>query len=369
MHKLIGAACRRTAGMAAGVILAGGVAGGVLLTPGTAYAADPSPPPSPISTTTTMTATPNGTTLDVQVSVTAASGNVAPSGPVDVTGASDGCHIWLPRGGSGVGNCDITNLPAGTYPLTATYRGWAGFSSSSDQDTVTIGPARTFAPMFDVYWPPLTATAGQGYSYTFHASGSPRYALSGAPGWLNINPWNGTVWGTVPYGINSFSYSVLAKNSSGWATVGPFTVWVKQGYIDIHTYLSCPSYVFTGQQGRCTLWVANSGSAPAPDVAAQIYLPSQLRADYCGYYYFPGCYVTNNIAYQILGTLYPGQTRALPVVFTAKTGYSLWGRHHGHPFTVKVFGIAISDGYGLFPGQRQSFSVAYVTIIPHGHWW
>jgi hypothetical protein len=361
--------------MAAGVILAGGVAGGVLLTPGTAYADSGG---SPVATTTAITATQtstwNGTTLNVHVSVKADSGNAAPSGTVDVSDGSGGCHVrWLaPEGTMGVGNCDIADLQGGTYTLTATYEpDSSAFSSSSGQDTVTIGPAPTFAPVFDVYWPPLTATAGQSYSYTFHARGASSYALSSdASGWLHINSRNGTVWGTVPYGTNSFSYSVTATASNGKsATVGPFMVGVKQGRIDIHTYLSCPSYVFTGQQGRCTLWVSNFGSIPAPDVAAWIYLPSQLRANYCGYYYFSGCYINNNIAYQILGTLYPGQTRALPVVFTAKTGYGLWGRHHGHPFTVKVFGIAISTGYGWFPGQRQSFSIAFVTIIPHGHWW
>ena len=36
MHRIIDLACRRTAGVAAGAVLLGGLAGGVLLTPGTA---------------------------------------------------------------------------------------------------------------------------------------------------------------------------------------------------------------------------------------------------------------------------------------------------------------------------------------------
>lgn len=361
MHKLIGAACRRTAGMTAGVILAAGVAGGVLLTPGTAYADSGT---TVVITTATPTSTWNGATLNVQVSVTVSTGS--PSGMVAVSDGSGGCNFTLPSGGTSTtagGSCNITGLSDGIYTLTATYGG-----SSSDPYSVTIGSA----PTFDAAWPPLTATAGQGYSSTFRARGSPApsYTLSG-PSWLYIDSSNGTVSGTVPYGISSFTYWVKASNGIGQpASVGPFTVQVKQGYIDIRTYLSCPSYVFTGQQGRCTLWVSNFGSARAPNVFAQIALPSQLRADYCGYYYYySSCSISNNTAYQTLGALYPGQTRAVTVVFTAKTGYGLWGRHRGHQFTVSVFGYAASNGYGPFSGRRQSFSIAYVTIVPHGHWW
>jgi hypothetical protein len=373
MLKFVCAASRRTAGVAAGVILAGGLAG-VFVTPGTAYAADP------IGTTTTITsATPTstwfGTTLNVQVSVAPASGTTAPSGTVDVSGASGGCSATLsPSGSNGlsVGGCDIRHLPDGTYTLTATYEGsLPGFSQSppSAPYPVKVGSA----PMFDAYWPPLTATAGQGYSYTFHARGSGpiSYTLTTSATWLHINSWNGTVWGTVPYWVKSFSYSVTASNSLGSQTVGPFTVWVKHGYVDINTYLGCPSYVLTGHKGSCTLWVTNSGSASAPNVTAQIALPWQLRADFCGSFY-PwnwGCSISGNTAYENLGTLYPGQTRQLTVVFTAKTGFSLWGWHRGHPFTVKVVGFAASNGYWWFYGRSASYSIAYVTIIPHGHWW
>jgi len=45
------------------------------------------------------------------------------------------------------------------------------------------------------------------------------------------------------------------------------------------------------------------------------------------------------------------------------------GRHHGYPFTVKVVGFAASNTYWWFFGQSASYSIAYVTIIPHGHWW
>jgi len=143
------------------------------------------------------------------------------------------------------------------------------------------------------------------------------------------------------------------------------------GRANISTYLSCTPRVFNGQKGSCTLWVTNRGSSAAPSVTAQIALPPQLRADYCGYFWgwSFGCTTSGNTAYQNLGTLNPGQAKTLTVVFTAKSGWSLWGRHPGRPFSVKVVGSAASNGYWSFFGQRQSCSVAYVTIIPRGLWW
>jgi hypothetical protein len=378
MHKLIGAACRRTAGVTAGVILTGGVVGGVLLTPGTAFAAAP-------DTTTAVTAsqTPSfhGTTLNVGVSVTATSGTAAPTGSVVVTGAAGGCTANLVAGASttSTGSCSIADLPDGTYTLKGTYAdSSATFNGSSGTDTVTIAPA-TFAPVFDVASPPLSATSGQDYSYTFHAKGSPAptYTMSGGSGWLHVDSNSGTVWGTVPSGADSFGFSVTATNSAGSVTTDWFTVNVDHGYghghghghANLDTYLSCTSPVFTGHQGSCTLWVSNHGYSSASDVSAQIALPEQLRADYCGYFFYYGCRIFGNTAYENLGTLYPGQTKSLTVVFTARNGFFLFGWHHGFRFTVKVVGSASSfDNFGFF-GHGASYSAAYVTIIPRGHWW
>jgi hypothetical protein len=366
MHKLIEAACRRTAGIAAGAVLMGGVAGGVLLTPGTAFA-------STLSTTTTITSTVQspgfpGTTLNVAVSVSAGTGNAAPTaGTVTVSGAGGGCTVTL--SGTSAGSCNIYNLPDGSYTLTATYNGTTGYSSSPPSGPVTVMIGR--APAFTADNPPLTATNGQSYSYTFRAVGSPgiSYSLAGAPGWLHINPFTGTVWGTVPNFGGSFSYSVTATNRVGSATAGPYWVNVKPfPRANLSTYLSCPSKVFTGQRGSCTLWVTNRGFGSAPNVTAQIALPSQLRADYCGFFFGFGCRIVNNTAVENLGTLNAGQTKQLTVVFTARTGLGLWGWHHGFRFTVKVVGSAFS--YGGFPFFRHgvSYSAAYVTIIPRG-WW
>ena len=113
----------------------------------------------------------------------------------------------------------------------------------------------------------------------------------------------------------------------------------------------------------------------AQGVTAQIALPYQLRADYCGYnnwFSSYGCSISSNTASENLGTLYAGQTRELTVTFTADSGFTLWGRHYGRTFPVKVVGSASSFGnFGNFSyfGQRESYSAAYVTVIPRGFWW
>jgi len=288
MHRIIHLACRRTAGVAAAAILLGGLAGGVLLTPGTAFASTTTGTTTAISGTTQTTSF-SGTTLNIQVSVTPADQTPGLSGQVNVSdGVGDSCLATLGAPGpNGVasGTCSIANLQNGSYMLTAGYQG------------------------------------------------SPLFSPSG-------------------------SY--------------PYRVWIKNGFFrpQLNTNLSCTRYVFTGQHGTCTLWVTNAGYSPAQDVSAQIALPGQLRADYCGYGYFwsYGCSISGNTAQENLGTLKPGQTRSLTVVFTARTGFNLWGWHRGHKFTVRVVGSASAYNNLWFFGPGQSFSAAWVTIIPRG-WW
>ncbi|MGH3229308.1 MAG: Ig-like domain-containing protein [Streptosporangiaceae bacterium] len=311
----------------------------------------------------------HGTTLTVDVSVTASSGTA--TGTVQVSGAGGGCSVTLNSAGGG--SCNIYNLPDGNYWLTASYAGTSAFgsSASSPSTAVTIGRA----PVFVADNPSLTAAHGQSYSYTFRAVGSPgiHYSLSGGFPGLHINPFTGTVSGTVPNFGGSFTYSVIATNGLGAATAGPYTVRLNHHFerANIRTFLSCTSKVFTGQRGTCTLYVTNRGFSPAPGVTAQIALPSQLRADYCGFFNFNfnfGCRIFNNTAFENLGTLNAGQTKELTVVFTARTGFNLWGWHHGHRFTVRVVGSASSFGGFPFFQHPVSFSTAFVTIIPRG-WW
>jgi hypothetical protein len=285
MYKLFNLACRRTAGVAAGAVLLGGLAGGVLLTPGTAFAATTTTGTTTAISGTTQTATFTGTTLNVQVTVTPASGTVWPSGQVNVSdGAGGGCFLTLVQDGpNGVanGSCNIANLQNGSYTLTAGYQG------------------------------------------------SPSFSPSGS---------------------------------------GPNTVWIRNGFVrpDLRTFLNCTPRVFAGQHGSCTLWVTNVGRSFAQDVSAQIALPSQLRANFCGFFF--GCTIFGNTAHENLGTLRPGQTRALTVNFTARSGFNFWGWRHGHRFTVRVVGSASAFNNLWFFGPGQSFSTAFVTIIPFGRW-
>ena len=95
---------------------------------------------------------------------------------------------------------------------------------------MTVSPANA-APTFTADSPPLTATVGTPYAYTFAATGVPdtiTYSLvEGAPAFLSIDSETGAVSGTPPTGTTTFTYSVTASNGiTPDATAGPFTVTV-----------------------------------------------------------------------------------------------------------------------------------------------
>ena len=411
MHKLIEAAGRRTAGLAAGVILTGGLVGGVLLAPAAAYAGT-----AAISITS---ASPSFGGVTVSVSVT---GGTEPLGTFSVAGAGNGCTGNLSGGGgmfgapgggngSGSGSCTIHGVGPGTYPLTASYDGATGSGSVTvpapgpTQGPTQGPPQGGNAPVFTADSPP-SSVSGSSYSYQFSASNSPSYQLVGAPSWLGIN--NGVVSGNIPNGTNSFSFSVYAWNQWGHHTVGPFWVYFHQhqnynhhnyfnyAETNLSTSLYCTSPVYNGGSGTCTLRVSNSnqnffwgpvqynnnnnnfgqynnnfGQNFASDITAQISLPYQLKAEYCGYsYYYNGCHIYGNTAYENIGNLYPGQSRSLTVHFRVQSGFNIWGYHHGNSFWVRVTGSASSNrGNFNFFGRGQSYSTAYVQIRPYGFWW
>ena len=385
MHKLIEAAGRRSAGLAAGVILTGGLVGGVLLAPA-AYAAT--------ATISITSATPGFGGVTVSVSVT---NGTDPLGTFSVSGAGGSCTGDLSGGlfgmssnGNGTGSCTIHDVAPGTYALTASYDGATGAGSVTvPTPGPTPGPTQSGNALVWSADSPSTSVDGSSFSYQFQATGATSYSLSSDGSWLGIDPSSGMVSGTIPDGITSFTFRVGAQNNYGQIWTGWFTVFFRHhhhnhfGNANIDTSLSCPTYVFTGQRGTCTLWVTNDGNGPASDVTAQITLPWQLKADYCGYYYWfsYGCSISDNTASEDLGTLYPGHSSHLSVTFTARTGFNLFGWHHGHRDTVRVVGSASAGDnffgwYGglyypgqWFGGQRTSYSVAYVTIIPRGIWW
>ena len=122
--------------------------------------------------------------------------------------------------------------PTGTTSFTYSVTASNGVSpdATAGPFTVTVSPANA-APTFTADSPPLTATVGTPYAYTFQATGTPdtiTYSLAeGAPTFLSIDPTTGAVTGTPPTGTTSFTYSVTASNGvSPDATAGPFTVTV-----------------------------------------------------------------------------------------------------------------------------------------------
>jgi hypothetical protein len=385
MHNLISAVSRRRAGLAASVMLAGGLAGGVLLTPGTAFASSP-----PVNTSTsfygfTQTLNSNNTTtLTVPVQVSAASGTAAPGGTVTVSDGSQTCGITLTQIGTSPnsnGSCNLIGLPAGSYTIGASYAGTSSFNGSSAVPaSVTIGSG----PAFTADSPPTSAVNGGSYTYNFNASGNPAptYSLVGAPGWLSINSSTGVLSGTVGAGT-SFTYSVEASNSLGNVTAGPFTVQVSpfghpggpgNGHSNLATSLSCSSPVRSGQEGTCTLWVTNNGVNSARNVFGQINLPAALKADFCGHgwgwgWYNINCSISGNSAVEDLGTLRSGQTRGVTVTFTAQSTHWLWGWGRQFSEWVRVTGSAGSQFWGFFGNGNQSHSTTYVKILPPRFWW
>ena len=125
----------------------------------------------------------------------------------------------------------ITGTPTGpggisNFTVTVTDSGVPGQKQSANL-SITIDAA----PLFTADTPPLTATVGTSYDYTFQATGTPdtiTYSLAdGAPTFLSIDPESGAVTGTPPVGTTSFTYSVTASNGvSPDASAGPFTVTV-----------------------------------------------------------------------------------------------------------------------------------------------
>jgi hypothetical protein len=232
------------------------------------------------------------------------------------------------------------------------------------------------APRFEASNPPLTATAGSDYRYTFTASGHPSYSLSGAPGWLSVNAATGQVSGSVPAGTTSFSYSVTASDAGGTTTSGPYPVLVTSsqhrggsgnqgGYQNrayLTTQLNCPSSVKAGQTASCTLTVTDDGSGTARDVTASIDLPSALQAKYCGQvadwrwgWNGADCSVSGNDAIAQLGSIQTGQSKTVSVYFRTSDG---WSKRYSD--SVEVAGSARSGSAYDSWGAGQS--TADVTV-------
>jgi hypothetical protein len=278
MQNLVGSAMRRKAGFAAAVALAGGMAGTVLLAPGTAFAS-----PGPLVTTTTsITGThqwnysSGQSTVRINVSVTAKGGHAAPAGSVAVTtgpAPSDpSCTVALDQGPhlTSTGYCYIKNLNDGPYKLAAAYTGQNELASSaSAQDPVLVGGS-----------------------------------------------------------------------------------WYRQPHVS--TQLYCPHALVSGQSGWCTLVIRDSSWNAAYGVTAQIYLPSQLRAENCSRW----CWQRGGTVSWRVGTVYPWQAKAVSVRVTAlSTGLPWWHRS----VRVTVGGAAFWNHPWWVRGA--SFTSTHVTVF------
>jgi uncharacterized repeat protein (TIGR01451 family) len=221
-----------------------------------------------------------------------ATGTVGGSATLTATGGASGNPVVFsvdPTSGAGVCTVSGTNgttvnyTAAGNCVIDANQAGNASYAAAPQ---VTQAITVNQAPAFVVDSPPLTATAGQPYDYTFAASGTPApaYALaSGAPSWLSVDASTGEVTGTPPAGTTSFSYTVTATNVAGEATAGPFAVTVTKASTNanISAVLRCPASMTAGSAATCTLTVANAGPAAASNVTAAIVLPSALSETSC----------------------------------------------------------------------------------------
>jgi uncharacterized repeat protein (TIGR01451 family) len=136
--------------------------------------------------------------------------------------------------------------------------------------TTAVVTAAQTPPLFTTAAPPLTATSGAAYVYTFAASGvpAPTFALaSGAPSWLSIGAATGIVAGTPQSGTSSFTYSVVASNGvSPSATAGPFVVTVTSTApttADLAVTLGAPGTAAKNSTITYSVVVKNNGPATA----------------------------------------------------------------------------------------------------------
>jgi hypothetical protein len=380
---------RRAVAIAASAVVLGGVAATLLSTNALA-----DPGPMLIATKTTIVGTPQqeandslGAVLSVNVQVQALGGSTGPTGDVIVNaGPSNNCAASLtPTANSTVstGSCEVHNLSDQTYSVYAQYRGSGNWSASKtdSSDSVTL-TNNNKAPAITSGTPAEKASVGEDYQATISASGTPTptYSLDkNAPSWLSINSTTGAVSGTVPssLGGNTFTYSVIASNSVGNATAGPYTVAVAApaNATDVVSSLKCSKSVSIAGNGSCTLTVTNDGSSTASNITAEITLPSALTARSCGHSggggwgwiisggSNGGCSIGNSGASWSISSLAAGASKNVKLNFIAGAGGYGWGygHHHSHN-SVTVKGSATTSS------QSPSVSKATVKVSPRWGW-
>jgi hypothetical protein len=288
-------------------------------------------PPGQIDTDATANAVDSDSVMLAPQSITLTpptSGIVGGSATLSATGGGSGnAVVFSLDPASGPGVCAVSGpdgatldyLVPGTCVVDADQAGNATYAAAP---TVNASITVDQPPTFTLDTPPTTGMAGQGYAYSFAASGTPAptYALaSGAPSWLSIDTASGALSGTPPSGTTSFTYAVVATNGGGSASAGPFAVAVSSPVnptdADVSVSLSCPASLAARTVGSCTVTVANEGPATARFVAAAVALPfSFSRVGTTG----DGFWFGRSVMW-FVGPLPSGASRVLTVSFRART--------------------------------------------------
>ena len=299
-----------------------------------------------------------------------------PAGSFSATAGSSACTLASPGFySSGTGGTVAVPCPAGSFSATAGSSACVPAAVGFYVDTVgarnqTACPTGTttattgsttiractpiaVAPVFTTYTPPMTATVGQPYSYTFVATGVPAatYTLSGAPSWLIIDPATGLVSGTPPTKTTTFGYTVIAANGvAPNATAGPFTVSVTTPpppptRADLSVALSCPVTAKLAATVTCSFTVSNKGPAAARSLVAILELPDGLSPTSIS----GGTIVGAQTVIWATGTL--GANASITVPFTAKAASP------GRRTLQAVVGSSAPD-----PNLRNNFTDTLVTV-------
>jgi hypothetical protein len=313
MQRLKSLAGYRKAGFAAAIVMAGGLAGSVLLTPGTALATT-----GPVATVTNIAVTQQadpsgGTTLDIWASASATSGSVAPSGTVDIKifgGKSCVATLGAPSANSltTAGNCYTYGLRNGNYGVSGSYAGGSGFTgSNSATDWITIGSSNGGSPH------------GYQNGQISTSLNCPASVTSGRKGTCTLSV------------TNDDSYGRNQGSATGVTAQITLPASLRAGYCDNNG-----TWSGSGQPYPWSPWTT-TGQA---------------------------CSLSGNVVTADLGTLSPGQTRTLSVTFSAHLSSSGWYRSHRLRVTVSGSAHSTTSKWG-WNGQDSSSS-AHVTIYPRG---
>ena len=131
-------------------------------------------PITAIGTTTSLTATPSqaltGASIAITVTVTPASGSMAPAGSVNLFNGNS--MIGTAPLNAGMASIQITTLPVGTDTLTASYQGGNTFGHSTSQTVpVTIGAPTNSAPVINSLSPAFASAGAAAFTLTVTGSG------------------------------------------------------------------------------------------------------------------------------------------------------------------------------------------------------